>query len=69
MILNPNKNIPYKNNCMGISRKPNQRIIIYLTVFLIATHFGGFVSMAAEPNKDTSRKEVEYFLKNLMKNI
>jgi hypothetical protein len=48
---------------MGIVRKSNQHIIIYLTAFLIAIHFGGFVSMAAEPNEDTSRKEVEYFLK------
>jgi hypothetical protein len=63
MIMNPNKNVPYKNNYMGIIRKSNQHIIIYLTAFLIAIHFGGFVSMAAEPNENTSRRQVEYFLK------
>ena len=65
MIMNPNKNVPHKNNGMGIIRKSNRQIVIYLTVFLIAIHFGGFVSMAAEPNEDTSRKEVEYFLKKV----
>jgi hypothetical protein len=63
MILNPNKNMLCKNNCLGIIRKPNQRIIVYLIAFLITIHFEGFVLMAAEPNEDTSRKEVEYFLK------
>jgi hypothetical protein len=65
MILKPNENIP---NCVGIIRKSNRRIIVYLAVFLTNVVFGGFTLMAAEPNENTAQRVVGSFLKQLAEN-
>jgi hypothetical protein len=65
MVFKLNENIPYENGCVEIFRKSSRRIIVYLTVFLTTIVFGGFVSMAAEPNENTTQRVVESFLKQL----
>jgi hypothetical protein len=58
-----NGRIPYESNYIRTSKKSNNHISAYLPFFLIFILSGNFVLMAAEPNENTSRKEVEYFLK------
>jgi hypothetical protein len=67
MAVKSNKTISYDKSRMVIPRKPNRFVVVYLIIFLI-TILEGSVTMAAEPNEDTSRKVIEPFLKKSAEN-
>jgi len=65
MDFKPDKNKQYDKNSAEIIRKSHRHVFVCLTPLLIAAVMGSFVSMAAQPDENTTQRTVESFLKKL----
>lgn len=65
MSHKPDENRNYDENGAEMFRKMKHRIVVYLAPLLIAVVMGSFVSMAAQPDENTTQRAVESFLKKL----